>query len=270
MIKISAVTMNSKYNDIDYNINQIEEYALIAKDADSSIVCFPELSISGYSIYNPKEVAQTLDCEAIARVSNIAVKNNITVLAGLIERENNHIYITHVVLFPDGKIEKYRKTHLGRHEKKHITEGNELNVFSIDIDGKRLSFGIALCYDNHFPEAITSMVLKGAHIVFCPHASLMDAKRRIKTWQKYMCARAYDNRIYVVAMNAFGYSNDKYFGGGLAIWSPYGDMVKYFDKECEQINHFDIDFEEIERIRIQNKSMRNQFFLKDRRAEIYR
>lgn len=270
MIKVSAVSFDSKFNDIDFNIERMKSFIEKAKNAGSKIICFPELNVCGYNMQKPDEIALEMDNSYIETIRKISVDNNINVLAGIVEKEKNHMYITHVVFFENGKIDKYRKTHLGRHEKKYIKAGDELKVFNLEVDNKKVYFSIAICYDNHFSEAITSMALKGTHIVFSPHVSLMNAKRRIDIWQKYMCARAYDNRIYMLAVNAFGQKESKPFGGGIALWNPYGELEKYLDEEDEQIVHFDIDFEEIDRLRVQSKSMKNNYFLKDRRKEIYR
>jgi len=76
-------------------------------------------------------------------------------------------YITQLVALPDGSVQKYRKTHLGRSEIPHFIPGNELPVFNT----ARARFAVQICWDLHFPEVSTILSLKGAEIIFAPHAS---------------------------------------------------------------------------------------------------
>jgi predicted amidohydrolase len=61
-----------------------------------------------------------------------------------------------------------------------------------------LSFGIGLCWDWHFPEVATIYSLKGAEVLFAPHASPTIIGDRKEIWLRYLCARAYDNSVYLV------------------------------------------------------------------------
>ncbi|WP_066501907.1 carbon-nitrogen hydrolase family protein [Abyssisolibacter fermentans] len=270
MIKISLAQMCSKYNDVNYNLNKMNEFILQAKRNGSSIICFPELSTCGYSRDNVQVLAESLNSDTINRLKKQSRDNQIIILAGMVENYKHDYYITHAVIYPNGKVQRYHKVHLGRFERKQFKAGDDLPVFEIDINNQQLIFGISICNDSHFPEAMMAVALQGAHIIFCPHASLIDAKKRIDLWQKYMSARAYDNRVYIAAVNMCGHNGEKYFGGGTAIWNPMGDMINYYDKGHEKSTHFEIDILELEKLKNNKASMKNHYYLKDRKTEVYK
>ena len=74
-----------------------------------------------------------------------------------------------------------------------------------------------------------------AQIIFAPFASPMNGVKRFSVWEKYMAARAYDNRVYIAACNF----------KGLALWNPYGNLVSSYKKDDENITVFDLDNKQI-------------------------
>ena len=185
--RICLVQMNSAGGDKTANLARIETFAAAAAARGARIICFPELSISGYETRHPQKPAETIPGDATRRVLQMAVDHRIVILAGLIEKDAARLYITQITAFPDGRIEKYRKTHPGRLERTVFSAGEALPVFRYrDRIGQEVGFGIALCYDMHFPEVAAGYSLQGAQIIFAPHASPLDGTKRVAVWNKYL------------------------------------------------------------------------------------
>src|SRR6476660_8472627 len=78
----------------------------------------------------------------------------------------------------------------------------EFPVF--DLCGTKI--GIQICYDRKYPEGSRLLALKGAEILFMPicAATYGETKLRDRTWEVPLQARAYENGVYVVAVNRAG------------------------------------------------------------------
>lgn len=259
--RIALVQMKPTLNK-EENLKKICRFVNEACKNGAEIVCFPEMSLCGYCKDFEKIIRNKIPGDTTKKLLQIAKNKKITIIAGILEKEKDNLYITQIIAFKDGTLKKYRKTHLGENEKKFCTAGDEIPVFKIkSLNNEEISFGIAICYDLHFPEVISIMSSLGAEIVFAPFASPMDGDKRFRMWEKYMNARAYDNRVYLAACNFYG----------VGIWNPLGDTVKSYKKDDEKIIIYDLDLEKLKNIRNpKEEKMKNKFFLKDNRNELYK
>ena len=64
--------------------------------------------------------------------------------------------------------------------------------------------------------------LKGAKLVFAPHAVPLAAGSRKDIWGKYIPARAYDNKVTLACSNLYDGSR---YGGGCMTVSPKGEII---------------------------------------------
>jgi len=266
--RIALVQMQSHLGMVEKNLNKIEGYISEAADGGSDIICFPEMCLQGYSRDKAGLTSVRLPGEITGRISRRAVDNGITVLVGMAEKDDlERVYITQLAFFPDGSIDKYRKTHLGKSEKPHFTPGDDLPVFSTG----KARFGIQICWDMHFPEVSAILSLKGAEIIFAPHASPVIVGDRRAIWMKYMAARAYDNSVFVAACNLVGEDGcGQEFCGGALVLDPKGNTLAESFGQGEGMLVADLDPELINTIRMRkSKSMRDSFFLDGRRPDLY-
>ena len=106
--------------------------------------------------------------ESLRRLEEIARNCQITLLAGILERDvSGIVYNTQVVCGSEGYVGCYRKTHVPDAEIGTWRHGDDLPVF----DHAKARYGIEICYDSHFPELSTLLAEKGAEVIFLPHAS---------------------------------------------------------------------------------------------------
>ena len=93
----------------------------------------------------------------------------------MVERDRSGVlYNTQLIAAPTGLIGGYRKTHVGNSEIHRFSHGDELRVF----DYAGVSFGILICYDNHFPEASRTLALRGAEVIFSRTARRVLAPKK--------------------------------------------------------------------------------------------
>ena len=195
----------------------------------------------------------------------MAQKNEVLILAGLAEKgKEGGFFISHFAAGADGILGVYRKIHLGTPEEGIYLSGKECPVFRY----RGLPFGIELCFDGHFPELSTALALKGAEVIFIPHASPRETREeKQERWLRYLCARAYDNSVFLVACNPVGETeNGLSFPGAAVVLDPKGEILAANPGDEEGIILADLRKETILRVR----GNPHGFFLKKRRPELYR
>jgi beta-ureidopropionase len=174
----------------------------------ANIICLPEfLNIPGDPSFDNTidryAWAETLDGPTVSMARDIATNEGVTVIAPIYENDGGFFFNSAVVLDPSGEVQGiYRKTSLGTPEQAYYLPGNlGFPVFSDSRTGWR--FGILICYDRHFPEAMRVLALKGADVVFVPTASA----RGVWTdpiWETELRYHALNNRFFHAAVNRVG------------------------------------------------------------------
>jgi len=249
----------------------MEKIALFAGQAAAQkvdIICFPEMCIQGYSCTKAHLTAEPVPGESSQAVAGLARETGMVILAGMAEKSGSgKPFVTQLVAFPDGAVQKYRKTHLGKSERSYFTAGEDFPVFAVD----RAGFGVQICWDLHFPEVTAIYSLKNAEIIFAPHASPVIAGDRRDIWLKYLPARAYDKAVYIAACNLVGDDGDgQVFCGGALVVDPKGNVVAESFRNREELLVVDLDPALINKIRQKESgSMRYSFYLENRRPELY-
>ncbi len=266
--RIALVQMLSEIGMVEKNLRKIEKFIQEAAYMKVDMICFPELCVQGYNREKSSLTAEKIPGEISEAIQKMAQKGGMTVLVGIAEKSDTaKPFITHLVACPDGSLQKYRKTHLGKSEAPYFTPGDEFIVFS----GEKTNFSVQICWDLHFPEMTTILSLRGAEVIFAPHASPTIVGDRKEIWLKYLSARAYDNAVFIAACNLVGQCGvGQSFCGGAMVIDPKGNVAAEAFNGKEELLVVDLDPELINTIRSkQARSMRNSFYLDCRRPELY-
>ncbi|RWW92131.1 nitrilase family protein [Flavobacterium cerinum] len=262
-LKIATAQFENKSHDKVYNLSIIEKLSREAALAGADVINFHECSITGYTFARNLSKEQMLelaeyipDGPSIKALIAIAEKHQITILAGLFEKdEKDNIYKAHVCVDQTGLIAKHRKLHPFINP--NIVPGTSYTVF--DIRGWKC--GILICYDNNIIENVRATALLGAQIIFMPHVTMCTPSTRPgagfvdpELWKdkeanavqlreefdgpkgrewlmKWLPARAYDNAVYAVFSNPIGMDDDQLKNGCSMIIDPYGDIIA----ECREL-----------------------------------
>jgi len=267
--RIGLVQMESIVGETEHNLQTITHLAGVAQKQEITFLCFPECALDGYSPHDASEIGNTIDSKWINQLSECSEDLGITLLVGMVERNisPHKPYISHVILSPGEEPRVYRKVHLGRSELDYFTAGDSFPIFS----AHGTSFAVGICWDWHFPETAAIYSLKGAEVLFAPHASPKVAGDRKQIWLRYLGARAYDNSVYLGACNLIGSNGkSKQFSGGALVIGPKGDLFDQAQMSSEGILSANLSADRINHIRRpERSSMRDSFFLADRRKELY-
>jgi predicted amidohydrolase len=255
-LKIATAQFENKSGDKTYNLSVIDQLAAAAAAKGAQVIAFHECSVTGYSFARHlskeqlSELAEPIPGESIEQLTAIAQKNNIAVLAGLFEKdENDDLFKAYVCVDKNGLVAKYRKLHPFINP--HLKPGNEYVVF--DLMGWKC--GILICYDNNVIENVRATRLLGAEVIFMPHVTMCTPSTRPgagfvdpelwtnretnptalrlefdgmkgRDWlMKWLPARAYDNAVYAVFSNPIGMDDDQLKNGCSMIIDPFGDVI---------------------------------------------
>jgi predicted amidohydrolase len=293
-IKISTAQFEHKNADKAYNLSVIEKLSQKASAEGADVIAFHECSVTGYTFARHLSKEQMLELaepipggESVLKLIEIAKKNNIVILAGLFEKdENKNLFKTYICVDKKGLITKFRKLHPFINP--FLTAGDRYCVF--ELLGWKC--GILVCYDNNIIENVRATKLLGADIIFMPHATMCTPSPRPgagfvdpRLWEnreadptslrlefdgmkgrswlmKWLPARAYDNGIYVVFSNPIGMDDDQLKNGCSMVIDPFGDIIA----ECRSFDDSIVTTTIIPEKLVQAGGYR---YIKARRPELY-
>ena len=256
-IRISTAQFEHKSGDKEYNLAVIEDLSKKASREGSNVMAFHECSITGYTFARKLSKEQMLDLaefipegKSILRLQEIAEKFDITILAGLFEKDReDNLFKAYVCVDKSGLKAKFRKLHPFINP--YLSAGKEYCVF--EIHGWKC--GILICYDNNVIENVRATRLLGADILFMPHVTMCTPSTRPgagfvnpRLWEnrendptslrlefdgmkgrswlmKWLPSRAYDNGMYLIFSNPIGMDDDQLKNGCSMIIDPFGDVI---------------------------------------------
>ncbi|XP_027342258.1 N-carbamoylputrescine amidase isoform X2 [Abrus precatorius] len=211
-------------------------------------------------------------------MQELAKELGVVIPVSFFEEANNAHYNSIAIIDADG-------TDLGIYRKSHIPDGpgyEEKFYFNLGDTGfkvfqtKFAKIGVAICWDQWFPEAARAMVLQGAEILFYPtaigsepHDQSIDSRDH---WKRVMQGHAGANLVPLVASNRIGKEiietehgkSEITFYGNSFIAGPTGEIVSIADDKEEAVLIAQFDMDKI-------KSMRNCWgVFRDRRPDLYK
>ncbi|GAB6174305.1 nitrilase family protein [Paradesulfitobacterium aromaticivorans] len=270
-IRIGLVQMESKVNAVEDNLNKILDSAAAAVKEQVTHLCFPEMALHGYALGEARLLAEPLHSPRVREIATCAQRLNMTLLVGMAEyndRQPSKPYLSHLIALPDGQVRSYRKTHLGHNEVEYFSAGDEFPIFM----SHGVRFAVGICWDWHFPEVAGIYSLKGAEVLFAPHASPAIAGDRKELWLRYLGARAYDNSVYLGACNLCGSNGyGQQFSGGALVLGPKADLLAEAASGTPGMLTVELPSARLNRLRQpQSSSMKERFFLAERQKHLYR
>ena len=246
---------------VDDHLAIMLQQAKLASANGSDLLIFPEMFLSGYNIgaQKTRELAETSQGASLKKAAHIAATNNIAILFGFPELDENEVYNAAVLIDKNGhQLAIYRKTHLfGDIDRSAFSKG-EIPSQIIELDGVKM--GILICYDVEFAENVRHLALAGADFIAVPTA-LMQPYRFVP--MKLVPARAFENQVFLAYANRCDIEHELDYYGLSCICSPDGSDLARAD-ENEALITANLDFDH------QHASRRINTHIADRRPELYK
>jgi predicted amidohydrolase len=258
-MRVGFLQFNPSFGNKKENFKTVEN---MLQDMSADVLLLPELFNTGYAFLNKNELgelAEPVEGETYRFIHNVVKSTKCAIAYGFAERSNDSYYNSMSLVAPSGLIATYRKSHLFFEEKFLFRPGDTgFNVFKYED----VKFGMMICWDWIYPEAMRTLALKGAQIVlqaanlvtpYCPNA---------------VVTRAVENRVFIVTADRTGdetRDGKKYhFIGMSQVVAPNGEiLVRVCEEPCVKI----VDVDPVMAL---NKKMNvhNDLFA-DRRENLY-
>jgi len=272
-VRIAGVQFSPTPNDIALNIEQVVVWMRRAvRQTGARMVVFPESITTGFNpalppedFYNrlPRRTSEMLE-----PVMRICRELKAYCVLPTYERgtARNTIYNSAFLIDARGDVAGvYRKTHPFPTERISAggwtTPGRQYPVIPTEFG----AVGMMICYDGDFPEVARILAIKGAQIIARPSALL----RGFDIWETTNKMRAYDNHVYLIAVNAIGTdaSGTHYFGHSMIV-SPIAQVLA-IGRGTEDIVYAELDPDPLKRISYGSDAPMTFDHLEDRNVASY-
>lgn len=270
-----AVTQMSCSDRLDENLDKAEELVRRAAAQGAQIVLLQELF---ENLYFPQlereemfELAHPVDEHPfLERFGALAQELGVVLPVSFFEVANQAYYNSLMMFDADGsRLGVYRKSHIpdgpGYEEKYYFNPGDSgFKAWRTSVG----TIGVAICWDQWFPEAARAMALQGADLLLYPtaigsepiEAGGLDTR---DMWQRAMIGHAVSNCCYVGTANRVGAEGDARFYGSSFICDPRGEKLVEAGTAEETVIHAELDFAWARRFRA------GFGFFRDRRPDLY-
>jgi predicted amidohydrolase len=232
-IVVAGISTRSDVGKIDDNLANMKCWAKRARNEGAELLCFPEMSITGFwsAPEIPKGAADTVPGKSSIFLEEVCRHLDVYISAGLAEVDGGAVFMTQILVGPEGLIGKTRKTHIRRRPGVEIFDGgNEIPVYEI----RCCKVGIIVCGDSRYPETTRVLALKGAEIILIPVSEGVGwaneeeedtaGRRWLNDYYKFLASRAIDNMVYLVVVN-HAQSPGNSCPGAAFILSPSGEVI---------------------------------------------
>ena len=211
----------------------------------------------------------------VRRFQNLARDLGVVLPLSLYERSGCAFFNSIVIIDSDGSLlGLYRKSHIpdgpGYQEKFYFRPGDTgFCVWDVTVPHllQKVRIGVAICWDQWFPEAARIMALKGAELIFYPTAIGTEPQDPAHDsrlhWQRTMLGHAAANLTPVIASNRIGKEWTNTFYGHSFIADNTGAVVQQAGTQAEQLLCHTFDLTACRRMRV------GWHVFRDRRPDLY-
>jgi N-carbamoylputrescine amidase len=279
----AALIQDINHGDADANLSVIEQRVAEAAAAGAELVLLQELHNGAYFCQHESAAefdrAEAIPGPSTERLSALAAKNSVVLVASLFERRAAGLYHNTAVVFEKdgGLLGKYRKMHIpddpGFYEKFYFTPG-DLGFHPIASSVGKI--GVLVCWDQWYPEAARLMALAGAEVLVYPTAIGWDPddtsderERQRQAWMLSHRGHAVANGIPVLSCNRTGFEPSPIGASGIRFWGSshalgaQGEILAEAGTDTPEILYATLDLARSEQVR------RMWPFLRDRRIDAY-
>jgi len=273
MVTVAAL-QTAFTDDVAANVARVTDLVREAHGKGAQIILPSELFEGHYFCQTQREddfsrAHPAEDHPTLRHFQQLAAKLGVVIPVSFFEQAGPEHYNSVAVIDADGRmLGVYRKSHIpdgpGYQEKFFFKPGNTgFRAFKT----KHGTIGVAICWDQWFPEAARAMTLAGADVLFYPTAIGSEPEEpdfdSRDSWQRVMIGHAVANSVGVVAANRVGTEGGMTFYGSSFVCDARGDKVAELGRSEPGIAVAKLDLEQIRRVRA------SMGFFRDRRPDLY-
>jgi len=286
-VRVAAAIPELRVADCAFNVAAMADLVRQGEVEKAQVICFPELSITGYTcadLFFQQQLLTNAE-KALNELQLLTFSTTAVIIVGMPVRVQNQLFNTAVVLQGGHILGVVPKTHLPNnnefYEKRWFSPATATDVQRISLSGEevpfgtdllfsdgKFSFGIELCEDLWVPIPPSSQhTLHGADIIFNLSATneLIGKHQYLRQLIEQQSARCIAGYVYASAGAGESTTDVVYSGNGLI--AENGKMIaasERFSFEAQLVVS-EIDIE-----RLQADRMRNTNYNNDKSGRVYR
>lgn len=273
-----AALQTALTDDTATNVARVTELVRRAAGAGAQIILPSELFEGHYFCRRQREedfarAQPAAGHPTLRHFQALAAELGVVIPVSFFERSGPEHYNSVAVFDADGRdLGVYRKSHIpdgpGYQEKFYFKPGNTgFRAFQTRFG----TIGVAICWDQWFPEAARAMALAGADILFYPTAIGSEPEEpeldSRDSWQRVMIGHAVANAVAVVAANRIGREGEGReaiaFYGSSFVCDARGEKLAELGRGEEGVALARLDLAQLQRVRA------SMGFFRDRRPTLY-
>jgi predicted amidohydrolase len=250
-MKISLVQMRCPKGQIQENLTEIARYTREANAQRADLICFPEMSITGYidPTRNPEAVV-ALTSDVVEQFCGLTRGTRLTAMAGIVETNpGGKPFITQIVA-REGELQGYyRKIHVAEDEGA-FAPGDAMPLFK----HHSTAFGVAICADVGHGDLFATYADQGAVMVFVAAAPGLYGSQETRDWssgfnwwrdecQRHLSKFASAGNLYIAVATQAGRTADEDFPGGGYVFGPAGNRLAATTDWSEGVLYAEVDIE---------------------------
>ncbi len=263
VVTVAATQMACSW-DRQANIANADRLVREAAAKGAQIILIQELFETPYFCQKPNpqylQLATPVEQNpAIQHFQKLAAELQVVLPISFFELAGRARFNSIAIIDADGRLlGVYRKSHIpdgpGYHEKYYFNPGD--TGFKV-WNTRYARIGVAICWDQWFPETARSMALMGAELLFYPTAIGSEPHDASITsrdhWQRVQQGHAGANLMPLIASNRIGREEqdgyDITFYGSSFIADQFGAKVEEMDETSEGVLVHSFDLDQLEQIR---------------------
>ena len=265
-LRIGLAQMNPVLGEVQHNLQLHLDLISKAREQDVQLLCFPELSLTGYTLRDlVPDVAITAHESDPAMAELLAASQDMDLLFGFVEQDDRYRYFISAAYLSKGQIvHVHRKVYLPTYgmfeEGRYWAAGHRLCAF----DTQFCRMGILICEDFWHMSSAYALWQDGADVLLLVSASpgrglspeaMLGSSRSVELMNQMYATFLTD---FVVHCNRVGFEDGLNFWGGSTIFGPDGKLVAQAPYFEESLLVTVLDLNALRRVRVQLPLLRDE------------
>ncbi len=265
-IRIAVAQISPILGEVHRNLGMHLDIIQRAVQDKMQLVCFPELSLTGYVLKDlvPQVAIGAREDDPVMK-QLLQASCDIDILCGFVEEDARHRYYIAAAYLSQGTIlHVHRKVYLPTYtmfeEGRYLAHGDSIRAFDTQFG----RVGVLICEDFWHMSSAYALWLDGADMLLLTSASpgrglspdaALGSSRSVELVNQ-MYATFLTN--YVVHCNRVGFEDGLNFWGGSTVFGPDGSLVvqaPYFEPILLQAT---LDWRALRRVRVQLPLLRDE------------
>jgi len=266
-MRVALAQIGPRLGDVPANLARHLDVIARAREQGAQLVCFPELSLTGYYLRDlTPTVAVRPDGSDAAFGPLLAASHDIDIVVGFVEETGRFVYYNSAAYLSGGRVVHiHRKVYLPTYgmfdEQRFLATGAAVRAF----DTPHGRFAMLICEDLWHLSLPYLTWLDGADylvgLVASPGRGVQAARTRLASadaWDVLGRSLGQFLTLYVVLVNRVGYEDGVgFFGGSMAI-GPSGETLVRAADLTEDLAVVDLDAAHLRRERIAYPLLRDE------------